>query len=107
MTSADCLGAHDDSALVQRYVPEFEKRWNRYADRFNGSCDVTRPISKVKGRGPISIERSINTDTVDFPAERTTACGRAKLFPQAMNTTERLAVINSGRVGRFHERPGN
>ncbi len=37
------MDAHHDSALVQRYVPEFEKRWNKYSRPVGGSwrCDET------------------------------------------------------------------
>ena len=35
---------------VQRYVPEFEKRWNRYARRVNGSWRCDETYIKVKGR---------------------------------------------------------
>src|SRR6516165_6727122 len=35
---------------VQRYVPEFEKRWNRYARPVNGSWRCVETYIKVRGR---------------------------------------------------------
>src|SRR5206468_3743768 len=35
---------------VQRYVPEFEKRWNRYARTVGGSWRCDETYIKVKGR---------------------------------------------------------
>jgi hypothetical protein len=32
--------------MVQRYVPEFEKPWSRYARTVGDSCLVTRPIQR-------------------------------------------------------------
>src|ERR1700750_1661527 len=36
---------------VQRYVPEFEKRWNLYARAVSGSWRRDETYIKVKGRG--------------------------------------------------------
>jgi transposase-like protein len=35
---------------VQRYVPEFEKRWNQYARPVGGSWRCDETYIKVKGR---------------------------------------------------------
>ncbi len=35
---------------VQRYVPEFEKRWNRFARQVGGSWRVDETYVKIKGR---------------------------------------------------------
>jgi transposase-like protein len=53
---------------VQRYVPEFEKRWSRYVRDVDGSWRCDETYIKVKGDGPIFIEPSTNTD------ERWTFC---------------------------------
>jgi transposase-like protein len=34
---------------IQRYVPEFEKRWNRFACRAGASWRVDEPYVKIKG----------------------------------------------------------
>ena len=35
---------------IQRYVPEFEKRWNRFARQAGGSWRVDETYVKIKGR---------------------------------------------------------
>jgi transposase-like protein len=35
---------------IQRYVPEFEKRWNRFARQASGSWRVDETYVKIKGR---------------------------------------------------------
>src|SRR5271156_5849910 len=39
---------------IQRYVPEFERRWNRFARRWAGPGASTKPTSRSKDAGPIS-----------------------------------------------------
>ena len=39
---------------IQRYVPEFERRWNRFARPVGRSCASTKPTSRSKEAGPIS-----------------------------------------------------
>ena len=40
---------------IQRYAPEFEKRWNRFARPVGQSGASTKPTSKSRVAGPISI----------------------------------------------------
>ena len=40
---------------VQRYVPEFEKRWSRYALCVEGSWRCDETYIKVRGRVPVQI----------------------------------------------------
>jgi transposase-like protein len=42
---------------VQRYAPEFIKRWNRFGRPAVGSWRVDETYIKVRGTGPASIER--------------------------------------------------
>src|SRR3954471_14335382 len=35
---------------VQRYVPEFEKRWSRYARNVDGSCDCDEIYIRLKSQ---------------------------------------------------------
>jgi transposase-like protein len=43
---------------IQRYVPEFEKRWNRFGRPVGRSGAVAKPTSKSKDDGPVSTVRS-------------------------------------------------
>src|SRR5262249_12673224 len=52
---------------VQRYVPEFVKRWSRYARDVDGSWRCDETYIKVRGHWTYFIERSKKADeTVDF-----------------------------------------
>lgn len=60
--AADFRVAHHDSSWVNRYVPEFEERWNRYARPVNTSwCELMRSISEFGADGIFSIGLSTNT----------------------------------------------
>ena len=52
---------------VQRYVPEFEKRWNRYARPVGDSWHVDETYIKVKGQW-VYLYRAVDKAgrTVDF-----------------------------------------
>jgi transposase-like protein len=45
---------------VQRYVPDFEKRWQAYARPVGDSCVWMKPTSKSKANGSTSIAPSIS-----------------------------------------------
>ena len=47
---------------VQRYVPEFEKRWQRYAQPVGSSWRVDETYIRVKGRWTYLIVLSISKD---------------------------------------------
>ena len=45
---------------VQRYVPDFEKRWNQYARAVGDSWRVDETYVRVRANGFTCIARSIN-----------------------------------------------
>lgn len=76
---------------VQRYVPEFERRWSRHAtpvDPWTRLGEWTRPLISVRG-GPRYLYRAVDKfgKTVDslLCTERTEAAARA-FFCKAMET---------------------
>ena len=79
---------------VQRYVPEFEKRWNRYARRVGRSWRMDETYLKVRGRW-VYLYRAVDRDgnTVDFrlSPHRDTAAARA-FFRKAIRTQGRTPV---------------
>src|SRR5207302_10563980 len=63
---------------VQRYVPEFEKRWSRYARPVNGSWRCDETYIKVKGRWTY-LYRAVDKfgQTVEFLlSERRDVCSK-------------------------------
>src|SRR5438309_291836 len=68
---------------VQRYVPEFEKRWNRYARTVGGSWRCDETYIKVKGRWTY-LYRAVDKQgrTVDFLLSAKRAAAAAKPFLQ-------------------------
>jgi transposase-like protein len=73
---------------VQRYVPEFEKRWSRHARSVGGSWRCDETYVKVKGRWTY-LYRAVDKQgrTVDFllTAKRDVAAAK-RFFQKAMNT---------------------
>src|SRR5215471_11648799 len=71
---------------VQRYVPEFEKRWRRYARPVNGSWRCDETYIKVKGRW-MYLYRAVDKygRTVDFPlSERRDVSAAKRFFSRAI-----------------------
>jgi transposase-like protein len=71
---------------VQRYVPEFEKRWSRYARPVNGSWRCDETYIKVKGRWTY-LYRAVDKydQTVDFLlSEHRDVAAAKRFFSRAM-----------------------
>jgi transposase-like protein len=77
---------------VQRYVPEFEKRWNRFACRAGSSWRVDETYVKIKGRWTY-LYRAVDKQgrTVDFllRAKQDVAAAKA-FFRRAFKSQGRL-----------------
>ena len=92
---------------VQRYVPEFEKRWNRYARPVNGSWRCDETYIKVKGRWTY-LYRAVDKhgSTVDFQLSETTGRRRGQtLLPQS-DERQRDASGDHPRRGLASGHPG-
>jgi transposase-like protein len=79
---------------VQRYVPEFEKRWARYMRQSGRSWRVDETYLKVRGRW-VYLYRAVDRDgnTVDFrlSPKRDAAAAKA-FFRKALRTQERAPI---------------
>ncbi len=66
---------------VQRYVPEFEKRWQRYARSVGTSWRVDETYIKVKGRW-VYLYRGVDKEgqTIDFFLSERRDMAAAKRF---------------------------
>ena len=77
---------------ISRYVPEFEKRWNRFACRADASWRVDETYVKIKGRWTY-LYRAVDKEgkTVDFVlrAKRDVAAAKA-FFRRAFKSQGRL-----------------
>ena len=80
---------------VQRYVPEFEKRWSRYARSVGGSWRCDETYIKVKGRWTY-LYRAVDKEgrTVDFLlSERRDVAAAKRFFRKAMKSHPTPRVI--------------
>ena len=79
---------------IQRYVPEFERRWNRFAVKAGRSWRVDETYVKIKGRWTY-LYRAVDREgkTVDFllRAKGDVAAAKA-FFRRAFKTLGRLRV---------------
>jgi transposase-like protein len=89
---------------VQRYVPEFEKRWSRYARTVGGSWRCDETYIKVKGRWTY-LYRAVDKQgrTVDFllTAKRDVAATK-RFFQKAMNGNGAPRVITLDAYAASH-----
>jgi transposase-like protein len=80
---------------IQRYAPEFEKRWDRYACRAGDSWRVDETYVKIKGRWTY-LYRAVDKEgkTVDFllRAKRDIVAAKA-FFRQAFKSQGRLPRV--------------
>jgi transposase-like protein len=76
---------------VQRYVPEFEKRWNRYARKAGQSWRVDETYVKIRGRWVYlyrAVDRAGNTIDFRLSPKRDVAAAKA-FFRKALKTQGR------------------
>jgi transposase-like protein len=66
---------------VQRYVPEFEKRWNRYARKAGQSWRVDETYVKIRGKW-VCLNRAVDRDgnTIGFRLSPKRGVAVAKAF---------------------------
>jgi transposase-like protein len=75
------VGARDDSATVQHYTLEFEKRWKRYARPVGASWRMDETYVKVRSEW-VYLYRAVDKagKTVDFLLNRQRDINAAKAF---------------------------
>jgi len=89
---------------VQRYVPEFEKRWNRYARSVGGSWRCDETYIKVNGRWTY-LYRAVDKQgrTVDFRlSERRDVAAAKAFFRKAMKHNGNPRVITLDAYAASH-----
>src|SRR5262245_10787355 len=90
---------------VQRYVPEFEKRWNRYARPVNGSWRCDETYIKVRGRWDLPLYRAVDKygQTVDFLlSERRDVAAAKRFFRKAIRDNGMPRVITLDAYAASH-----
>jgi transposase-like protein len=89
---------------VQRYIPEFEKRWSRYARSVGGSWRCDETYINVKGRWTY-LYRAVDKQgrTVDFllTAKRDVAAAK-RFFQKAMNGNGMPRVVTLDAYAASH-----
>ena len=89
---------------VQRYMPEFEKRWSRYARPVDGSWRCDETYIKVNGRWTY-LYRAVDKHgrTVDFRlSERRDVAAAKAFFRKAMNHNGTPRVITLDAYAASH-----
>lgn len=89
---------------VQHYLPEFEKRWNRYARSIGGSWRVDETYIKVRGRW-VYLYRAVDKAgaTVHFFLSRNRDVNAAKAFLRsAMQNTRKPTKITLDAYAASH-----
>jgi transposase-like protein len=76
---------------VQRYLPEFEKRWRRYARPVRGSWRMDETYIKVRGQW-VYLYRAVDKagQTVDFFLSRNRDVNAAKSFLRSAMKNTRI-----------------
>jgi transposase-like protein len=80
---------------VQRFVPAFEKRWNRYARMRGRAWRVDETYVKSRGQW-VYLYRAVDRDgnTVDFRLSRKRDVAAAKVFLRKALKTQRQAPLS-------------
>jgi transposase-like protein len=80
---------------VQRYAPEFEKRWTRFARKVERSWRVDETYLKVRGRW-VYLYRAVDRDgnTVDFRLSQTRDVAAARAFFRKALRTQNWAPVS-------------
>jgi transposase-like protein len=89
---------------VQRYVPEFEKRWNQYARPVGGSWRCDETYIRVRGRWTY-LYRAVDKQgrTVDFLlSERRDVAAAKRFFRKAMENHATPRVITLDAYAASH-----
>jgi transposase-like protein len=89
---------------VQHYLPEFEKRWKRYARPVGGSWRMDETYIKVRGQW-VYLYRAVDKSgqTVDFFLSRKRDVNAAKSFlRRAMNNTRKPTKITLDAYAASH-----
>jgi transposase-like protein len=94
---------------VQPYVPEFEKRWSRYARTIGDSWRCDETYTKVNRRWTYLYRAVDEQDrTVDFRlSERRDVAAAKAFFRQAMKHNGRPPVITLDAYAASHRAVGN
>ena len=88
---------------VQRYVPDFEKRWNQYARPVGDSCRVDETYIKVKGQW-VYLYHAVDKQgrTVDFLlSKRRDVAAAKRFFSQCDETAWSPEGNHAGRLRRL------
>src|ERR1035438_5174798 len=85
---------------VQRYAPEFEKHWTRFARKVGRSWRVDETYLKVRGRWAY-LYRAVDRDgdTVDFRLSPTRDVAAAKAFSRKALRTHKCAPVSINFAG--------
>jgi transposase-like protein len=85
---------------VQRYIPEFEKRWNNYARNVDGSWRSDETYIKARGRWTY-LYRAVDKHgrTVDFVlSERRDVAAAKRFFCKSYRTSSNATRDHAGRL---------